>query len=830
MINKWFKYSLITLMALVLLFFSLAIYVYQNLDQFKAYALKEINKQLKSEISTGRIDLNLYADFPRVSITFNQVSITDPIQKDSLLFKAKNLYLGFNFYDVLQKKYLLQSLIADSAIINVYINDKGLANYDIFKSENSSSSKPSSFKFELNLLKLKNSYLSFRQDNLNQFYSVFFKETSLSGNFSDKEFELKTYADAFVQSINLSGLELIHQKPLVLDLNFLAKPSDGLYTIKEAKVKLSMLNLLLSGNIQQAKTFTDFNLNFKGDKIKIQDLISLFPFQLPESMNDLKSEGSVYFTGNYLGKESHYSKPKLNLDFGVENGSLINSVNGIKLSNIYFKGNFISGKEEQQLGNLKIEGLKAQLGEESLEGAIDIELSKNAKLNAKLKGGFDLCEFQKLVQLSSIKSINGMAKFNLFLNAEQVNGVWNWMNSKNTVEMEMQGNEIVLNDFTKPIQNYNIGFVLKDENIQISNLELKIGKTDLKGSGYLPGLLSENKSKVLEIDLKSESNYLDAQDLMIYEPSNSNTESTQSSNKEILIHLRANAESFKYQDLIGKSFKADLEIKNGSINIIDLKLNAWGGLVQTSGTFDFSGKNFILEAEPKLQNVKVKQLLKEFNDFAQDAIKSEHIDGTLSCNSKVLMVWDDKFNFLKPKFKAVAELNMKNGQLINYQPLFALSKFIDINDLKNLKFSEMSNTLEIVNEKMIIPEMDIKTNAISLSISGNHTFENYLDYHLKITLSELLNKKRKVTENEFGEEADAPGKVNLFLSIKGPANNLKFVYDKKAVRAKIAADLKKEGATIKEIIKSEIGFTKDTTIKQSNKKDGNNDELEFEPD
>jgi hypothetical protein len=826
--NKWFKYSLITLMALALLFFSLAIYVYQNLDQFKAFALKEINKQLKSEISTGRIDLNLLEDFPRVSITFNQVLITDPIQKDSILFKSKNLYLGFNFYDVLQKKYLLQSLIADSAIINVYINDKGLANYDIFKSEVPSKSKPSSFKFELNLLKLKNSYLSFRQENPNQFYSVFFKETSLSGNFSDKEFELKTYAEAFVKSINLSGLELIHQKTLVLDLNFLARPSDGLYTIKEAKVKLSMLNLLLSGNIQQAKTFTDFNLNFKGDKIKIQDLISLFPFQFPESMNDLKSEGSVYFTGNYLGKESRYSKPKLNLDFGVENGSLINSASGIKLSNIYFKGNFINGKDEQQLGNLKIEGLKAQLGQESLEGAIDIELSKNSKLNAKLKGGFDLTDFQKLVQLSYIKSINGMAKFNLFLNAEQVNGVWNWMNSKNTVEMKMKGNEIVLNDFTKSIQNYNIGFVLKDENIQISNLELKIGKTDLKGIGYLPGLLSDNKSKVLEIDIKSESNYLDAQDLMIYEPSNSNTESTQSSSKEILIHLKANAESFKYQDLIGKSFKADLEIKNGSINIIDLKLNAWGGLVQTNGKFDFSGKNFILEAEPKLQNVKVKQLLKEFNDFGQDAIKSEHIDGTLSCNSKVLMVWDEKFNFLKPKFKAVAELNMKNGQLINYQPLFALSKFIDINDLKNLKFNEMSNTLEIVNEKMIIPEMDIKTNAISLSISGTHTFENYLDYHLKITLSELLNKKRKVTENEFGEESDAPGKVNLFLSIKGPANNLKFVYDKKAVRAKIAADLKKEGATIKEIIKSEIGFTKDTTIKQSNKKDGNNDELEFE--
>ena len=830
MMNKWFKYSLITLMALVLSFFSIAIYVYQNLDQFKAYALKEINKQLKSEISTGRIDLNLFADFPRVSITFYQVSISDPIQNDSILFKAKNLYLGFNFYDVLQKKYLLQSLIADSAIIHIFINKDGIANYDIVKSGNDTKPENSSFKFELNQLKLRNSFLSFKQENPNQIYSIYFKETSLSGNFSDKEFELKSYADAYVQSINLSGLELIHNKDLQLDLNFLAKPSEGLYSIKSAKLKLSKLNLILNGTVHQAKTFTDYNLDFKGDKIKIQDLISLLPFKFPESMNDLKSEGAVYFAGNYVGKDSRHAKPKLNLDFGVESGTLLNSTNGIKLSNIYFKGNFLSGNENQQIGKLSIEGLKAQLGEETLDGSLNIELSENAKLIAQLRGGFNLSEFQKLIQLGSIKSINGMAKFNLNLNVEQLNGVWNWMNPKNTVEIEMKGDEIVLKDFTKPIQNFNIGLVLKDENIQISNLEMKIGKSDLKGEGYLPGFLSENKNTVLEIDLKSESNYLDAQDLMIYEPENSSTTENKSSNKEIQIHLKAKAESFKYQDLIGKSFRADLEIKNGSINIIDLKLNAWGGLVQTSGNFDFSGKNYILEAEPKLQNVKVKQLLKEFNDFAQDAIKSEHIDGTLSCNSKVLMVWDDKFNFIKPKFKALAELNMKNGQLIDYKPLYALSKFIDINELKNLKFSEMTNTLEIANEKLIIPEMDIKTNAISLSISGNHTFENYLDYHLKITLSELLNKKRKVSENEFGEEAEAAGKVNLFLSIRGPANNLKFVYDKKAVRAKIAADLKKEGAAIKEIIKSEIGFSKDTTIKQSNKKDGNSDELEFEPE
>ncbi len=201
----------------IMLFFSIAIYVYQNLDQLKGYALTEVNKQLNSEITTGRIDLNLFGDFPRVSITFNQVAISDPIRKDSFLLKAKTLYLGFDFYDILREKYLLHSLFADSAQINVFINKDGIGNYDIIKSNDKVESSPSSFKFELNLLKLKNSNLTFLQENPNQSYSLFFNETSLSGNFSDKEFQISSNADAWIHSIKLTGLNIIQNKPLKFD-------------------------------------------------------------------------------------------------------------------------------------------------------------------------------------------------------------------------------------------------------------------------------------------------------------------------------------------------------------------------------------------------------------------------------------------------------------------------------------------------------------------------------------------------------------------------------------------------------------------------------------
>jgi hypothetical protein len=48
--------------------------------------------------------------------------------------------------------------------------------------------------------------------------------------------------------------------------------------------------------------------------------------------------------------------------------------------------------------------------------------------------------------------------------------------------------------------------------------------------------------------------------------------------------------------------------------------------------------------------------------------------------------------------------------------------------------------------------MDIHNNALNLNLSGTHTFDNVLDYKIKLSLSELLSKKRKSQNNEFGEE------------------------------------------------------------------------------
>jgi hypothetical protein len=118
--------------------------------------------------------------------------------------------------------------------------------------------------------------------------------------------------------------------------------------------------------------------------------------------------------------------------------------------------------------------------------------------------------------------------------------------------------------------------------------------------------------------------------------------------------------------------------------------------------------------------------------------------------------------------------------------------------------------------------MDIASSAISISASGVHSFDNIVEYHLKLLLSDILAKKAKKARKdveEFGVvEEDGLGRTSLFISMKGPVSDPIISYDSQGARAKIKNDLVKEKQTMKQLLKEEFGlFKKDSSIVKSPK-------------
>jgi len=142
-----------------------------------------------------------------------------------------------------------------------------------------------------------------------------------------------------------------------------------------------------------------------------------------------------------------------------------------------------------------------------------------------------------------------------------------------------------------------------------------------------------------------------------------------------------------------------------------------------------------------------------------------------------------------------------------------LSSFIDLEDLQDIKFKELKNTIEIYDRTIFIPTMNIQNNALNVEISGTHNFDNYMNYQLKIRITELLANKsgwvKRKKERQLEENKD--GGLSAFILMVGTPDDLKIKYDRKAVKDKIKNEVKKERQNFFKELKREIKREKSPT-------------------
>jgi len=159
----------------------------------------------------------------------------------------------------------------------------------------------------------------------------------------------------------------------------------------------------------------------------------------------------------------------------------------------------------------------------------------------------------------------------------------------------------------------------------------------------------------------------------------------------------------------------------------------------------------------------------------------------------------------------------------------SLSSYLKVEDLTDIRFATLHNQIDIANQVIYIPSMEIKSSALDLQLMGTHTFENGLDYHFTIALADLIASKFKKrnkgidSQAEFGPvEDDGRGRTKVFVSLTGTVDKPIVKYDKKAMREKIASDMKGQKVELKQAFRKEFNRAAcDTTRKAQQLKDKN---------
>lgn len=821
---KGLKIFLISLLVLFTIAASLFIYIYQHVDQLKKYAIQEVNVFLKSELEAKQLDVSFWRTFPKVSLALHEVSLSDPLNRKLNVLKAQHVYLGFDLYDVLKEQYRINYIELDSGNLLLYSDKKGRNNFDVLKETDATEKSKKPFSFELKKVILTKMQLEFENENNGFRIDTYLDEAKFAGKFTDTKFNLSLILSGFAKQIKTASLQLVKNKSIRLDTEIAVDQESQKFTINKGEFALNKLALALQGWVQTGKKQNELNLDFKANKISIQDLLFTLPISLPESFLSYKSEGKVFFDGSVKGRFSDTKQPKVQIKFGVEQGSLLEPNSGIKLENIELAGSFVNGSDAK----IDIPTFSASLPGSKVNGSLRLENFDNPLVLLALNGEAKMDELQKFFQMDDIKSVSGNATFALKLKGKKSGETWNWRFPENEGAVSLNIPKVIVSYLKVPLQNILLDAKVNGQDLKLEKCGLTIEKSDLNLQGVLPNLihfiLAENA--LLQANLQLKSNYLNTANLLIYD--SSDPREADEKPLDYLINLSLSANELVHERMQAKNCQAQIVLKPDYISFQQTSLQTAKGSVQLKGEFAKTNNQYVLVSNSSLTGIDIGEILTAFDNFGQSDLNSKNTFGNITASAEFKIVWDLNMNLLPEKLVMLADMSLKNGSLLQYKPLLALSKFIDVNELNNLKFSELKNTITIKDKIMHMPAMEIKSNAFNLLLSGKHTFSNELDYKVKVSLSELLAKKRKQKQSEFEEEDVKTRGINLYLSIKGPANNLKFEFDKRGAKEQLKQDIKVEKELIKDILKQELGIKKDSSLKKIEKKNDNNNELEFE--
>lgn len=808
-------------------------------DEVKGYVISEVNERVNTKIIVAPkdIDLTIIKTFPDVSVIFKNISALDAttLSKRDTLLKAGSISLGFNIMDLFHENYSIHNITIEDAQLNVWVDEKGRDNYHFLKEANDTLNNDTSHvDFALEKILLKNVLCSYTDKKSKSVYKTDFHTLKFTGDFGKDKYEFETEADFTVAKIFTGNVSYFKGNKGSLNLIMEIDHVSGKYTIKTGKLKLSDLALNVSGNILEQKKNLLLDLALKGDDIDLPAALSLLPASYKSDLAGLESTGEFYVDASIEGLYGDSVSPDINAKFGIGDGATLERKNGsVKLTNISLQGIFsnVKGKD-----GLQLNAMHASTSKSNFSGSFTIKSFDHPKYEANLSGRIDLAELQNVLQIDTIEETSGLLDLQFTGTGNPAKG--NTLTTRDFRAFKTSGSakltdaKLKLKGASYAVDSINGKLSFDGNNVTAEGFTAQAGKSDVQIDGSIKNLLGYlfTEREVLDVSGKLSSKNLDLNALLNSEITTDNKQVADTNYQLILperlrLHLNSSVDHILFRKFEAMDITGDLLLNKQRLTADPISFRSMDGKVSGSGMIDGTREDSLLiTCNANIESVNIYKLFYQMENFGQDkdtAITYNNVRGSLSSQVNFASLWGNDLNVNEKKIYTSADISIANGELINFKPLEALSRFIKLDDLKDIKFKSLHNNIEIRNRIISMPKMEINSSAINITMSGTHDFDNNVDYHFIVDLDEIRAKKAKAAKPqnlEFGiEETDGGHRTRLYISMKGYIDTPEIKYDTKGAIQGVKDDLHQEKQNLKSILHNEFGWFKNDSLNSKDK-------------
>jgi hypothetical protein len=794
------------LLIFTVLTISLVVSAFLFKDRIIKNFIEAANQNLNTPVKIGKWDVSVFEKFPQLSIVLTDVSVEDSHEGMYPLLTAARISFQLNPLEVYRGNYSIRGLTITDSETNLKINEAGINNYTIWKEDSTSNEQTGSLGFELKNVQLTNTLVRYVDFKRNEDLIFSSEQLSASIQSSSEIYTIEAKGELTTKKLKIDKTSLLEGKSFIIQTALVYNDLERSLTIEPSTLELKNSSFAVKGHYQWKNTST-IDITVDGKDSDIQTLLSLLPESASKKFEKYQSTGDTYFSASLKGSISARKNPSLSVEFGLTNATILHPDTQSKITDASVEGSFASSDvSDLHKATLVLKNISGTLNADTFKSNLVIQDLIDPDVIFEFNGALDAAALAGIYPLPEIGALSGK-----LLTDISFEGKLSWLKSKATAQrasttgvIEMQNLNFTYGPTRLPVKNLNGSLQFNNNDMALSNVSVQAGNSDFLFNGFFKNvityLLFENQPIGIEADLKSSFMDLDELFALGFSTKSKPNEYAFSISPNVHLNFNCDVKQLRYKRFNALNLRGDLLVKDEVAVSRGINLKTMGGDLSISGIVDAKNHKAIdVMTTAKLTGIHLDSVFYVFKNFNQTFIEDKHLKGLTTADVSFELTLNEKLKLFPETLIADISTVIKNGELNNFEPMKSLNRYLDDEGLSKLRFADLKNDIHIEKKTIYIPQMEIRTNVTTLQISGTHTFDQQIDYHI-IT---PLRQKNKVNLTEAtGAIEDQGGQMKLFLKITGFTNDYRVQYDTEAVKKEIVSDLKKEVQELKDIFKN----------------------------
>jgi hypothetical protein len=369
-------------------------------------------------------------------------------------------------------------------------------------------------------------------------------------------------------------------------------------------------------------------------------------------------------------------------------------------------------------------------------------------------------------------------------------------------------------------------FTFNPKNITLNSLNAEYLKSKITANGSIDNAIGYAlKDEPISGNLDVHADKLNLNDFMGTDTATSNNNASEPFlvPKNIAFTLNAGVDKLTYDKTEYDNVKGTVVIKDETLNLNDLQMNALGGTIGLNGSYSTKNdqKHPDISLAYDVKNLDAEKTFYAFNTVQKLMPVGKFISGII--NSQLTMngrLGSDMMPDLAT-LSGKGDVLLLNGFLKKFAPAEKLAQTLNISELSGFALKDIKAYFDFANGKVLVKPFQVKVKGIYMEIGGMHGLDQSINYviGMKVPRS-MMGAQGNALINNLAQQASSKGipvklsdTLNLNVKMEGTITNPTIKTDLNAAASSVADEMKQQAV---DFIKSTVDTTKQTITDSAN--------------